>query len=300
LDPVLTTNFSGIIIGNPVFRCTENEIGTSFEIVNLLYWKGYVSYEDMQAFWAQGCDDAAARAGGEKAACLLIANRLSTNAYLGTDYDTDDQFQDACTSNATLQFLVDTGDTGLCGNNYQAIANAYFVRQDVALSVNAKLPNVRANWAYAQDTSSMLPYYAPLVAQKKSILVYSGDLDVNTVPFAYTLPCLALLPNRGLLTLPWTPWTVNGITVGRFQQYEAYSYATVRGAGHEVPGYQPIIAEQLFKRWLFNGTLIDAMVSTKQATKQTSLSTQAPNKAAFIGLQRQSHLLKWHVNRQKK
>jgi carboxypeptidase C (cathepsin A) len=36
LDPVLTSNFTGIIIGNPVFRCTDNEIGTSFEIVNFV------------------------------------------------------------------------------------------------------------------------------------------------------------------------------------------------------------------------------------------------------------------------
>lgn len=70
LDPKLTTNFAGIMIGNPVFRCTDNEIGTSFEIVNLLYWKGYVSYDDMQSFWAQGCDDAGARAGfGAARAC---------------------------------------------------------------------------------------------------------------------------------------------------------------------------------------------------------------------------------------
>ena len=58
---------------------------------------------------------------------------------------------------------------------------------DVAAAIHAKLPNPRPNWAYDQDTTSMLPFYAPLVAQKKSILVFSGDVDVQTVPFAYTM-----------------------------------------------------------------------------------------------------------------
>jgi hypothetical protein len=121
----------------------------------------------------------------------------------------------------------------VCANSYNNIANAYFLRQDVATAIHARLPNARPQWAYAMDTTSMLPYYAPLVSQQKSILVYSGDIDVQTVPFAYTIFCLSQMPSRGTRTMPWTLWTVNGgqVTAGRMEQYAAYTYATVRGAG---------------------------------------------------------------------
>ena len=43
----LTNHFKGVMIGNPVFRCDRDEIGSTFQIVNLLFWHGMVSFEDM-------------------------------------------------------------------------------------------------------------------------------------------------------------------------------------------------------------------------------------------------------------
>ena len=41
-------------------------------------------------------------------------------------------------------------------------------------------------------------------------------------------------------TAPWRPWTVNGITAGYWEEFDRYTFATVKGAGHTVPQYQPL------------------------------------------------------------
>jgi hypothetical protein len=61
----LTTHFRGVMIGNPVFRCNRDEIGSSFQIVNLLYWHGMVSFDDMTEFWDNDCTNKAARDGNQ-------------------------------------------------------------------------------------------------------------------------------------------------------------------------------------------------------------------------------------------
>jgi len=86
-----------------------------------------------------------------------------------------------------------------------------------------------------------------------AIMVYSGDVDIMTVPFAITQPCLAEMARPEVA--PWTPWFVNGWTAGYFQQFDTYTYATVKGAGHEVPGYQTLDAFNMFSRFLTTQTL---------------------------------------------
>ena len=41
-------------------------------------------------------------------------------------------------------------------------------------------------------------------------------------------------------TRPWTPWRRDGILLGYWEQFERYTFATVKGAGHTVPQYMPL------------------------------------------------------------
>ena len=84
-------------------------------------------------------------------------------------------------------------------------------------------------------------------------MVYSGDVDIATVPHAYTQLCLSYL-NRPLKT-QWKRWTVDDITAGYVEVYDTYTFATVKGAGHEVPQYQPYFAFNMFQRFITNGSL---------------------------------------------
>ena len=48
----------------------------------------------------------------------------------------------------------------------------------------------------------------------------------------------------------FTPWSHNGITGGYYERFERYSFATIKGAGHTAPQYQPVLTFELIARWL--------------------------------------------------
>jgi len=103
----------------------------------------------------------------------------------------------------------------------------------------------------------MIPFYQTVLSKPGvRILVYSGDLDVFTVPFGYTQPCLKQIsPN---IVTAWQPWFVNGVTAGYVEAYDKFTYATIKGAGHESPLYQPVSSYQMIWRFLTTGNLGEA------------------------------------------
>jgi len=125
---------------------------------------------------------------------------------------------------------------------------------------------------YTLSGDSMNPHYESFFINKPSvkILVYSGDQDILTVPFAFTHPCIAKL--SGKIVAPWQPWFVNGATAGYVEVYDKYTYATVKGAGHEVPLYQPYISYQMIYRFLQNGVLFDKTHYPKKMLKKDYIS----------------------------
>jgi hypothetical protein len=85
------------------------------------------------------------------------------------------------------------------------------------------------------------------------ILYYAGDIDIATVPFAGTERCLETMQRP--IVKPWRPWLVNKEVAGYVEIYDTYTWATIKGAGHEAPGFQPAAAYLLFSSFLHNKTL---------------------------------------------
>jgi hypothetical protein len=136
----------------------------------------------------------------------------------------------------------------------------------VQAAIHAKGPNGGKPLQWTECTSainynitgaSLVPLYAKFQQQKPgiNILVYSGDVDIATVPFFYTQPCLAELNAQN--TRPWGPWFVNGQTAGYWEQFDSYTFATVKGGGHECPQYQPLSSYNLFHRFMTSQSLVD-------------------------------------------
>ena len=100
----------------------------------------------------------------------------------------------------------------------------------------------------------MIPFYQRLISTRPdvSILVYSGDIDIATVPAAQTQLCLAELNGTPISGRSWGPWYVNAATAGYVEYFQEYTYATVKGAGHTVPTYQPLTGYNLFERFSQN------------------------------------------------
>lgn len=91
--------------------------------------------------------------------------------------------------------------------------------------------------SWTDSPSTMFPIYKRLISSGLHILIYSGDVDavVSVVGTRYSINALNLKVIR-----PWHPWSESTKVVGGYRVvYEGLTFATIRGAGHEVPRFQP-------------------------------------------------------------
>lgn len=128
--------------------------------------------------------------------------------------------------------------------------DSYLNRADVQKAIHAK----KTAWAECNNNTwkdtppSMLEIYSRhLIPRGLRILIYSGDTD-STVPVTSTRFSINKL--KLPIETPWYPW-LDGDEVGGYTViYKGLTFATVRGAGHEVPEFQPSRALTLFKSFL--------------------------------------------------
>lgn len=259
---------TGIMVGNPVMFCGTMQ-NLTFQ-VNGFYWHGLVSYSNYQAWFSNGCPD-----NQNSSPCQTLFTTITTQIGVidqelkrravpqQPSLDPDDLYQDFCTGNGTLRY-VETIPVN-CVPLGQLVAN-YLNRADVQAAIHAHGPNGGKALTWTECTSainynitgaSLIPLYAKFHKQKPDIeiLVYSGDVDIATVPFFFTQPCLGELQAQN--SIQWQPWFVNGQTAGYWEKFDLYTFATVKGGGHEAPQYQPLSAFNMFSRFLSTQTLHD-------------------------------------------
>ncbi|KAI4352466.1 hypothetical protein L6164_006716 [Bauhinia variegata] len=135
-------------------------------------------------------------------------------------------------------------------------AEIYYNRPDVQKALHANKTGIPYKWTACSeilnrnwnDTDvSILPIYNELIAHGIRIWVFSGDVD-SVVPVTATRYSLAVL--KLTTKISWYPWYVKNQVGGWTEVYEGLTFATVRGAGHEVPLFKPRAALQLLKSFL--------------------------------------------------
>ncbi|QHO09277.1 hypothetical protein HN51_067821 [Arachis hypogaea] len=140
-------------------------------------------------------------------------------------------------------------------------AEIYYNRPDVQKALHANTTGIPYKWTACSevlnrnwnDTDvSVLPIYRQLMANRIRVWVFSGDVD-SVVPVTATRYALAQL--KVATKIPWYPWYVKNQVGGWTEVYEGLTFATVRGAGHEVPLFKPRAALQLFKSFLSGSPL---------------------------------------------
>ncbi|KAL0316512.1 UNVERIFIED_CONTAM: Serine carboxypeptidase 24 [Sesamum radiatum] len=140
-----------------------------------------------------------------------------------------------------------------CTENY---AEIYYNRPDVQKALHANSTGIPYKWTACSDVllrnwkdsdASMLPTYKKLMAGGLRIWVFSGDTD-SVVPVTATRFSLSHLNLK--IKTPWYPWYSGGQVGGWTEVYDGLTFATVRGAGHEVPLIQPRRAFELFQTFL--------------------------------------------------
>jgi len=146
-----------------------------------------------------------------------------------------------------------------CIENY---AEIYYNRPDVQAALHANTTHIPYSWtgcslsifnSWTDSAFSVLPIYKELIAAGLRIWVYSGDVD-SVVPVTGTR--LAINQLSLPIKIPWYPWYVDNQTVGGWTEgYEGLTFAVVRGAGHEVPLFQPKRGLKIFQSFIMGNSL---------------------------------------------
>lgn len=142
-----------------------------------------------------------------------------------------------------------------CESDY---VHAYLNLPVVQKAMHANTTKLNYTWELCSDkfTSwtdspfSMFPIYERLFKVGLNILLYSGDVDsvVSVTGTRYSLNAMNLT-----LIKSWHPWEDGTQEVGGYKVvYEGLTFATVRGAGHQVPQYKPRSALALLEMFLAN------------------------------------------------
>uniref|UniRef100_A0A5B7C9Z1 Putative serine carboxypeptidase-like 23 n=1 Tax=Davidia involucrata TaxID=16924 RepID=A0A5B7C9Z1_DAVIN len=101
--------------------------------------------------------------------------------------------------------------------------------------------------SWKDSPSTMFPVYRRLIALGLRILLYSGDVDA-VVPVSGTRYSIDALNLK--VIEPWHPWSDDNEVAGYRVGYDGLTFTTIRGAGHEVPRFQPRRVLALLKTFI--------------------------------------------------
>ncbi|XP_010429353.1 PREDICTED: serine carboxypeptidase-like 22 [Camelina sativa] len=253
-------NLKGFMVGNPEMDKNSDKLGT------ITYWWSHAMISDTSYnSILQNCDFAADRFSKECDSAIYnaAADFGDIDQYsiytpkcvpLQQRQTNQTKFVEMMNMHITKRFLVDEYDP--CTENY---AEIYYNRPEVQRAMHANqtviIPykwtacsdSVFNNWNWRDSDNSMLPIYKELIAAGLRIWVFSGDTD-SVIPVTATRFSLSKL-NLAVKTR-WYPWYSGDQVGGRTEVYDGLTFVTVRGAGHEVPFFQPKSALVLLRSFL--------------------------------------------------
>lgn len=138
---------------------------------------------------------------------------------------------------------------------------AYMNRRDVQDALHANVTNLKYEWTSCSDSLfydwkdspvTIIPLLKESLANGVRVWIFSGDTD-GRVPVTSSKRSIQAM--NLTVDLPWRSWLNGGEVGGYVETYKGgLAFATVRGAGHEVPSYQPARALSIISHFL-SGTL---------------------------------------------
>ncbi|XP_051124209.1 serine carboxypeptidase-like 40 [Andrographis paniculata] len=140
-----------------------------------------------------------------------------------------------------------------CSDNY---IFAYLNRADVQKALHANVTKLDYYWQPCSDIiknwrdspTTVIPLLKEFLADGLRVWIFSGDID-GRIPVTSTKKSIKKMNLD--IKVSWHPWFVAGEVGGYTQVYEKnMTFATVRGAGHQVPSYQPQRALSLIMHFL--------------------------------------------------
>ncbi|KAJ6948393.1 hypothetical protein NC651_002665 [Populus alba x Populus x berolinensis] len=163
-------------------------------------------------------------------------------------------------SNSLNYFVWQLVNFDPCSDYY---VYAYLNRPDVQEAMHANVTKLTHDWepcsdiitSWSDSPSTIIPLLQELMADGLRLWIFSGDTDAR-VPVTSTQYSINKMKLQ--VKTEWHPWYLKGEVGGYTQVYRGdLTFATVRGAGHQVPTYQPLRALSLIKHFLDGTSLPD-------------------------------------------
>ncbi|KAK6944321.1 Peptidase S10, serine carboxypeptidase [Dillenia turbinata] len=167
---------------------------------------------------------------------VTVPNKLLKRLHVGHVY----QRYDPCTEKHSAVYF-----------NLPEVQNALHVIKEKAPSIWSTCSDqVNENWK--DSPRSVLDIYSELIKSGLRIWIFSGDTDA-VIPVTSTRYSVDALKLHTIS--PWHAWYDDGQVGGWTQEYEGLTFASVRGAGHEVPLHRPKQSLTLVKSFLAGKSL---------------------------------------------
>ena len=167
-------------------------------------------------------------------------------------------WQDAMRSHPSLHHHAPPAQVGQL-NDYTCGSETLLSKWLDEPTVQAALHvNKSGKMRYDSNIGDLRPLYRKLVA-KYRVLIYSGNVDACVPTWGSEFWTRELGEPHGVVT-EWHPWMSDSADPGSSRKVLAgyattyginnFTFATVKGAGHEVPRYKPAFALSMIERFL--------------------------------------------------
>jgi hypothetical protein len=255
----------GFIVGNPVFSADSTN-ATFANIMNvvtpsILLGHSLIPARFYETFYQAGC---AVLSPPSDPCDALTAEMFKLAGPCFQSNACSDDLYESPFGNATL------GPDTVTTPDVDALWSAYLNRADVQSAIHAQKPAAPwsdcANIGYTITWPSNIPDYEAAFAAGLKVLILSGDVDMLTCPFESTQYAVDVLERLagGEVVANWTAWQSLGQPAGYIEKHAQFSFATVKGAGHEAPGYVPVSSFDLVNAFIA-GKTDDLLVSGNRA-----------------------------------
>ncbi|KAL3651660.1 hypothetical protein CASFOL_004662 [Castilleja foliolosa] len=240
---MLTVKLKGIIIGNAVLNDETDNIGQWTYLANHA-----VITDEFSNRAINGCADTSTTS-----KCGEVYDEYSK---LAGNINMYNIYAPICLSNLTnaKPKITSIFNPDPCSEKY---VHVYMNRADVQKALHANVTNnIPYDWELCSDVLekwtdspvTVLPLLKEFMNHGLRVWVFSGDVD-GRVPVTSTQ--LAIKEMKLSIQTQWRPWYLNKEVGGYTQGYKGgLTFVTVRGAGHEVPTYQPERALALVQHFL--------------------------------------------------
>uniref|UniRef100_A0A5B7A9P3 Carboxypeptidase n=1 Tax=Davidia involucrata TaxID=16924 RepID=A0A5B7A9P3_DAVIN len=239
-------NLKGIIIGNAVIN-DETDVRGMYE-----FFATHALVSDETSHQIQKYCDFSSNATAQADECDVASNEANKDV---NNIDIYNIYAPLCvSSNLTAKPKKPSlWQFDPCSDYY---VYAYLNWPDVQKALHANVTKLKYDWEPCSDVikdwedspSTVIPLLQEFIANGLRVWIFSGDIDgrVSVTSTKYSINEMKLLVKTS-----WHPWLLKGEVGGYTQVYKGdLTFATVRGAGHQVPSYQPSRALSLIMHFL--------------------------------------------------